>query len=257
MSYLRKLTLALILPFIAPSAYALDAACTTTTNLGMARCPEDSTDWYESYTDQIDELDALAKTAKSSFTVQGAFEATSASIGNSGTQMVMSSVGNLTLPTNADIELVGSSGRIGIGRTPTTALDVIGVITSTSNATNVPIAIGTAFSSVIISFSSSTAGKPSSGLRFGLSDQQFVWQTGPGASAMYFNPNTVQLGIGEANPVGTLNINSATGVGQVTIDGTTTGGCIMLRDTDDAGWTECDALDGTLSCSVDADGICD
>lgn len=53
-------------------AMALDAACTTTPNLGMARCPEDSTDWYESYTDQIDELDGLSKTAKlSSFTVVG------------------------------------------------------------------------------------------------------------------------------------------------------------------------------------------
>lgn len=55
---------------------------------------------------------------------------------------------------------------------------------------------------------------------------------------------------------GTFSMDKGTGVGQATLDGST-GGCIMLRDTDDAGWTECDALDGTLSCSVDADGVCD
>jgi hypothetical protein len=53
-----------------------------------------------------------------------------------------------------------------------------------------------------------------------------------------------------------LSLDIGTGVGQATLDGST-GGCLMLRDTDDAGWTECDALDGTLSCSTDADGICD
>jgi hypothetical protein len=33
--------------------------------------------------------------------------------------------------------------------------------------------------------------------------------------------------------------------------------CIMMRDTDDAGWTECNTLNGSLTCSIDADGICD
>lgn len=65
------------------------------------------------------------------------------------------------------------------------------------------------------------------------------------------------IGIGVADvTLGLVQIDKGTGVGQLTLDGST-GGCIMLRDTDDAGWTECDALDGTLSCSVDADGICD
>lgn len=34
-------------------------------------------------------------------------------------------------------------------------------------------------------------------------------------------------------------------------------GCMILRDTDDAGWTECFALNGVLSCTIDADGVCD
>lgn len=33
--------------------------------------------------------------------------------------------------------------------------------------------------------------------------------------------------------------------------------CIMFRDSDDAGWSECEALNGTLSCATDADGVCD
>lgn len=53
-----------------------------------------------------------------------------------------------------------------------------------------------------------------------------------------------------------LSLDRGTGTGQFTLDGST-GGCIMLRDTDDAGWTECDALDGVLSCSIDSDGVCD
>lgn len=34
-------------------------------------------------------------------------------------------------------------------------------------------------------------------------------------------------------------------------------GCLMIRDTDDAGWTECFALNGVLSCTIDLDALCD
>lgn len=39
--------------------------------------------------------------------------------------------------------------------------------------------------------------------------------------------------------------------------GATNVGSIMLNDTDNAGYTECTALNGTLSCGTDADGIID
>lgn len=55
---------------------------------------------------------------------------------------------------------------------------------------------------------------------------------------------------------GRFGFNAGTGTGQITIDGDT-GGCLMFQDTDNAGWTECDALNGSLTCSTDADGICD
>jgi len=56
--------------------------------------------------------------------------------------------------------------------------------------------------------------------------------------------------------VNNVRWDTGTGVGQLTLDGST-GGCIVLRDTDDAGWTEIDALDGVLTASIDADGLCD
>lgn len=64
------------------------------------------------------------------------------------------------------------------------------------------------------------------------------------------------VGIKTNNPRLTLDIDQGICKGQVTIDGLT-GGCLMIRDTDDAGWTECRTLDGVMTCSVDADGICD
>jgi len=55
---------------------------------------------------------------------------------------------------------------------------------------------------------------------------------------------------------GSLAVVKTTGTAQITMEGTL-GGCLMYRDTDNAGWTECDALDGAVNCSVDADGLCD
>jgi parallel beta-helix repeat protein len=49
---------------------------------------------------------------------------------------------------------------------------------------------------------------------------------------------------------------SLTLVGTLIIDNNTPG-CIMYNDTDLAGFTECFALNGTQSCTVDADGLCD
>ena len=103
----------------------------------------------------------------------------------------------------------------------------------------------------------------------GSSTQFAVWNSDGdlvGISTMTGNTSGIKIstafavtglvGIGTTTPRSIVDIDKGTGVGQVTIDGST-GACLMLRDTDDAGWTECDALDGTLTCSVDADGICD
>ncbi len=55
---------------------------------------------------------------------------------------------------------------------------------------------------------------------------------------------------------GTVSLDGGTGAYGYKADGST-GGCLMLRDTDDAGWTECCALNGVLTCAIDADGTID
>lgn len=56
--------------------------------------------------------------------------------------------------------------------------------------------------------------------------------------------------------------NSVIVTEDLTVSGTmkadgSSGGCLMMRDTDDLGWTECKTLDGVMTCAIDADGICD
>ena len=76
------------------------------------------------------------------------------------------------------------------------------------------------------------------------------------------------LGIGTASPTSKLEVLTASGNNVVASSSTasgfgvflavgTSGGCLMIRDTDNAGWIECTALNGTLSCAIDADGVCD
>lgn len=86
------LTLLVLIFGLASSAWAIDPACTTTPNLLMKRCPATSIDWYDSYTDIVDSLDDLAKTASSSFTVVGAFQA-------NGSTFTVSSGGIITAPS--------------------------------------------------------------------------------------------------------------------------------------------------------------
>ena len=74
-----------LLSMFVGQAQAIDANCTTTTNLSIYRCPFRSSDWYASYTGIVDELDALARTAKSSFTVTGILKADSEVFTSSGT----------------------------------------------------------------------------------------------------------------------------------------------------------------------------
>jgi type II secretory pathway pseudopilin PulG len=59
------------------------------------------------------------------------------------------------------------------------------------------------------------------------------------------------VGIGATSPSALLDLDAGSGRGIIEVDGST-GGCLKIRDTDDAGWTYCTALDGTLSCSVSA-----
>lgn len=82
-----------LLGLMSTPATAIDAACTQTTNLSIYRCPDNSVDWYDSYTGIVDNLDAMHRTHTSTLTV----------VGNAF------SVGTSTLAV--------SGGRVGVGTT--------------------------------------------------------------------------------------------------------------------------------------------
>jgi transcription antitermination factor NusA-like protein len=63
--------------------------------------------------------------------------------------------------------------------------------------------------------------------------------------AVYLKPDQVSLAIGKRG----LNIKLAGKLVGYEIE--------VFRDTDDAGWTEVHALNGGVTGSVDADGVCD
>ena len=93
-----------MLALLRTDANAIDAACTQTTNLSIYRCPQNSTDWFDSYTGIVDNLDALARTAPSSFTVIGAslFRASIGGVAASG-----------GLGVSTTLTVVGSSLTVG------------------------------------------------------------------------------------------------------------------------------------------------
>ena len=67
-----------------------------------------------------------------------------------------------------------------------------------------------------------------------------------------------RLGIGTISPVTALQIDEgAATTSKITIGDAASAACLMLGDTDEAGCTECTALDGTLTCTTDADCVCD
>lgn len=80
-------------------------------------------------------------------------------------------------------------------------------------------------------------------------DDDDSWQVGKGTTI----GTTPFLSL---SSIGNLTIDGGTGSFGVVVDGST-GGATMYRDTDDAGWTECVALDGILTCGIDANGIPD
>jgi len=159
-----------------------------------------------------------------------------------------------------DLFVDTSSGRIGIGTTdPGAALHVYdnGAFTSrlifettdTSNYPGLQFQFGHSVSRRTLIRAAAT-GTKSTELQFWTTDE--VSPTAQRVTIDYSG----NVGIGATSPSNKLDIDGGSSYGAAELDGAT-GGCLMIRDTDDAGWTECTALNGTLSCSIDADGVCD
>ncbi len=79
------------------------------------------------------------------------------------------------------------------------------------------------------------------------SDGDILFRTGNEVKMVVENGGNV--GIGTAAPTSILDIDKGTGYGQITVNGSS-GGCMMFRDTDDAGWTECSYLNGTQNLHI-------
>jgi len=77
--------------------------------------------------------------------------------------------------------------------------------------------------------------------------------SGSGAAYSFAGSNSSWSYIGDT---GNMTIDAGTGFGQYTADGSS-GGCLMVRDTDDAGWSKGKLLDGSVTWATDTDGICD
>ena len=66
------------------------------------------------------------------------------------------------------------------------------------------------------------------------------------------NASTVRI---SGAPTGATNNNSLWVTGNIKLDGSS-GGCFMIRDTDDLGWSKGTLLNGVITWGIDADGIC-
>lgn len=66
------------------------------------------------------------------------------------------------------------------------------------------------------------------------------------------------IGIGTTNPSTHLHVVSGnTDTGKLQVGDATHASCLMLGDKDNAGCTECTVLNGVMTCTTDADCICD
>jgi hypothetical protein len=181
------------------------------------------------------------------------------------------------LEVRGTMQMTGSgdsyfNGNLGIGNaSPTQALDVTGTV----RMTGFQLTTGASNGHVLTSNGAGTGSWAAitgaiSGLNTGYIPKASS-ATALNDSAIYQNGSTIgigttlavgglsvmsgNVGIGTWSALGGLEVKGG-GLGQVTLNGAS-GGCLMFRDTDNGGWTECNALDGSLTCSVDADGSCD
>ena len=154
-----------------------------------------------------------------------------------------------------DITMNTVGGNTGIG----TATPDARLVVSTGTTNVMPLKVSNEADGVTLNIGSDAAGFP--GIQGRLISNNNTFD-------ISINAAGGSVGIGVSDPTDKLHVITASGNNVVSSSSTasgfgvfhahgTSGGCLMIRDTDDAGWTECKALNGTLSCATDADGVCD
>jgi hypothetical protein len=126
---MKKLLIAALALFLGQvHAFALDPLCTTTSVMRLAYCPENSTDWYPSYTGMINAIES--RTALSSFTVTGDIGITTAggSLTIGGATAIIRAGSNISLGSGFTNVQIGNNG---------TPLALISTGTYTPTLTNV------------------------------------------------------------------------------------------------------------------------
>jgi len=160
----------------------------------------------------------------------------------------LTKLGTGTVTTATNVNLVAPSRSAG---TLTNAYTLQFTVPSTAASENYGIyaANGTTSGIIVMEGGTADAFETSLGLVEPTADNIITFPNQTGTFVLLDSSSTVTV-------TGQVVVDSAAGIGQMTLDGAT-GGCLMFRDTDDAGFTECNALNGVLTCSIDADGVCD
>jgi len=68
-------------------------------------------------------------------------------------------------------------------------------------------------------------------------------------------PDIVKVDTVEPKNGGEFLFKNNDSTSTIKIDGER-GGCLIFRDTDNSGWTQCNALNGIITCQTDTDGKC-
>ncbi len=145
--------------------------------------------------------------------------------------------------------------QLGIGGAPSEALHIVGgasqvklAITGTGGFTGFEVDNATAANGPW-AFSHGNGGA------FAIVDSDATDGIGGSQELRITNSGDVRasgyFGAGGVVPATLFDGDEGTGRGIMTLDGST-GGCLKIRDTDDAGWTYCVVLNGTMTCSTSA-----
>lgn len=178
------------------------------------------------------------------FTCSGA--ASVGSLNSSATGCAAGSGGGLAstdIDTSAELKAIltdeTGSGAACFATSPTLVTPALGTPSAVVLTSGTGLPISTGVSGLGTGVATVLATPSSANLAAAITNE-----TGSGLAVFATSPTLTTPALGDA---------TATSI----TTGTSAASCMMYRDTDTAGYTECFWLNGVQSCSIDADGVCD